>query len=57
MDEKTIDGEVVLNDNGVWGFQTDDNESYSSEVPTAIDSILGINSQHGERFRITVEKI
>lgn len=41
---------------GNWGFETDE-ESYSSNLPTAIDELLEIDSQDGDRFKITIEKL
>ena len=41
---------------GNWGFETDE-ESYSSNVPTAIDEILDIDSKNGDKFKITIEKM
>ena len=46
----------VKEDNDNWGFDND-KESYSSNVPTAIDELLGIDSQNGDKFRITIEKL
>lgn len=46
----------VKEDNDNWGFDND-KESYSSNVPTAIDELLGIDSQDGDKFRITIEKL
>lgn len=42
------------NDN--WCFETDE-ESYSANVPTVIDELLEIDSQDGDRFKITIEKL
>ena len=39
-----------------WCFETD-KESYSANVPTAIDELLGIDSQDGDKFKITIEKL
>lgn len=46
----------VKEDNGNWGFDSD-KESYSSNVPTAIDELLGIDSKDGDKFKITIEKL
>ena len=42
------------NDN--WCFETDE-ESYSDNVPIVIDELLEIDSQDGDRFKITIEKL
>lgn len=39
-----------------WSFETDE-ESYSANVPTVIDELLEIDSQDGDRFKITIEKL
>jgi hypothetical protein len=41
---------------GNWGFETDE-ESYDFNVPTAIDELLEIDSQDGDMFKITIEKL
>lgn len=46
----------VGEDNGNWFFEND-KESYSANVPTAIDEILDIESQVGDKFKITIEKL
>ena len=53
--KKEITG-YVKEDNGNWGFDTD-KESYSSNIPTAIDELLEIDSQDGDKFKITIEWI
>lgn len=42
--------------NGNWFFENE-KECYGSDIPAAIDQLLGINSQDGNKFKITVEKI
>lgn len=42
--------------NSNWFFENE-KERYRSDIPTAIDQLLGINSQDGDNFKITVEKI
>lgn len=42
--------------NDIWFFGNE-KESYSSNVPTAIDELLDIDSQEGDKFRITIEKL
>lgn len=42
--------------NDCWSFDTD-KISYSSNVPTAIDELLEIDSQDGDMFKITIEKL
>lgn len=39
-----------------WCFETD-KEIFSANVPTAIDELLGIDSQDGDKFKITIEKM
>lgn len=46
----------VSEENNIWGFGNDE-ESYSSNVATAIDDLLGIDSQDGDKFRIVIEKL
>lgn len=53
--KKEIIGYVgEYNDN--WCFETDE-ESYSSNIPAAIDEFLGIESKDGDKFKITIEKL
>ena len=55
--KKEIVGYVnYCNYSGKWGFETDE-ESYSFNVPTTIDELLGICSQNGDKFKITIEKL
>ena len=56
--KKTIEGVLTLNDekNNDWSFETED-ESFSNNIPAAIDEILDRETQAGEKFRITIEKI
>ena len=42
--------------NDCWSFDTD-KISYSSNIPTAIDELLEIDSQDGDMFKITIEKL
>lgn len=57
MDKRVIEGIVeVDNQYGSWIFATD-NEIFSEEIPATIDSILGTDSQVGDRFRITIERL
>ena len=46
----------VNEENDIWAFENDE-ESYSSNVATAIDELLGIDSQDGDKFRIVIEKL
>lgn len=46
----------VSEENNIWGFGNDE-ESYSSNVATAIDELLDIDSQDGDKFKITIEKL
>lgn len=39
-----------------WYFETDE-ESYSFNIPAAIDELLDICSQNGDKFKITIEKL
>lgn len=52
---KEITG-CVTEDNSNWYFETD-KETYSSNIPAAIDELLGIDSQDGDRFKITIERM
>lgn len=56
--KKIIQGVITLNNekNNDWSFETDD-ESFSNNIPTAIDEILDRETKSGEKFRITIEKI
>lgn len=55
--KKEIIGYVGSESGGVgWFFSTDDSE-YSYNIPRAIDEVLGIESEDGDRFRITIEKL
>lgn len=46
----------VNEENGIWAFENDE-ESYGSNVATAIDELLDIESQDGDKFRIVIEKL
>lgn len=39
-----------------WGFKTK-NEIYSSDICSAIDELLNIVTQDGDKFRIIIEKV
>lgn len=41
---------------GNWSFETDE-ESYSFNIPSVIDELLGIESKDGDKFKITIEKL
>lgn len=41
---------------GDWSFETDE-ESYSCNIPSVIDELLGIDSEDGDKFKITIEKL
>lgn len=58
MKKKIIEGIVTCNDssNNDWSFETKD-DSLSSGICSAIDEILDRETQAGEKFRITIEKI
>ncbi len=58
MKKKIIEGVVTCNDdsNNDWSFETMD-DSLSSGICSAIDEILDRETQAGEKFRITIEKI
>lgn len=58
MKKKIIEGIVTCNNdaNNDWSFETKD-DSLSSGVCSAIDEILDCETQDGEKFRITIEKI
>lgn len=53
--KKEIIGYVGEYNDG-WFFENE-KESYSSNVPTAIDELLGIDSKDGDKFKITIEKL
>lgn len=53
--KKEIIGYVGEYNDG-WFFENE-KESYSSNVPTAIDELLGIYSKDGDKFKITIEKL
>ena len=46
----------VVEDNGNWIFKTEE-ENYIFYVPFAIDEILDVDSQNGDKFKITIEKL
>jgi hypothetical protein len=58
MKKKIIEGIVICNDdsNNDWSFDTKD-DSLSSGICSAIDEILDRQTQAGEKFTITIEKI
>ena len=58
MKKKIIEGIVTCNNeaNNDWSFETND-DSLSSCICSAIDEILDRETQAGEKFRITIEKI
>ena len=43
---------TIKNDNDFWNF-----ENYSTNVVLAIDELLEIDSQDGDMFKITIEKL
>ena len=55
LPKKTIRG-FVGEYSDTWLFETD-KTSYSMNVPKAIDEILGIESEDGEEYRITIEQV
>lgn len=58
MEKKNIEGIVTCNNslNNDWSFETEE-DSLSSGVCSAIDEIMGRETESGEKFRIIVEKI
>ncbi|EOS45183.1 hypothetical protein C809_03022 [Lachnospiraceae bacterium MD335] len=58
MKKKIIESIVICNDdsNNDWSFDTKD-DSLSSGICSAIDEILDRQTQAGEKFTITIEKI
>lgn len=62
MKKKIIEGIVICNDdsnndsNNDWSFDTKD-DSLSSGICSAIDEILDRQTQAGEKYTITIEKI
>ena len=53
--KKEIIGYVGEYNDG-WFFENEQ-ESYSSDVPAAIDELLDIVSKDGDKFKITIEKL
>lgn len=39
-----------------WMFETD-TDCYSANIPTALDELLGYETQDGEKYKITIEKL
>lgn len=39
-----------------WVFETE-TDCYSSGVPAALDELLGCETQDGEKYKITIEKL
>lgn len=39
-----------------WVFETE-TDCYSSGVPSALDELLGCETQDGEKYKITIEKL
>ena len=39
-----------------WVFETDDHQ-FSSNIPTALDELLDVETQDGDKFKITIEKL
>ena len=40
----------------VWTFETDTHQ-FSSNIPTALDELLDIETKDGDKFKITIEKL
>lgn len=41
---------------GDWCFENE-TDYYSSNVPSALDELLGHETQDGEKYKITIEKL
>lgn len=39
-----------------WTFETDTHQ-FSSNIPTALDELLDIETKDGDKFKITIEKL
>ena len=56
-DKIEIEGEVTFDaDKQQWCFESDDS-LYSFVIPAAIDEIMETDSEIGERYKITVERL
>lgn len=53
--KKEFIGTIAM-DNGIWVFETD-KSIYSANVPIAIDELLETETENGERYKITIEKM
>ena len=53
--KKEFVGTITI-DNDIWGFETGE-KLYSANVPTAIDELLETETENGEKYKITIEKI
>lgn len=53
--KKEFIGTITLG-NGVWAFETE-KSLYSANVPTAIDELLETETENGEKYKITIEKL
>lgn len=42
--------------NDVWFFENE-KECYDNNIVAFIDELLGINSEDGDKFKITIEKL
>lgn len=47
---------TVRTDGYNWYFETEE-ELYTADVPTALDELLGTDTEEGDKYRITIEKI
>lgn len=39
-----------------YTFETDTNQ-FSSNIPAALDELLGVKTKDGDKFKITIEKL
>lgn len=52
---KVIEG-TVINGDGGWSFKTESN-SFSNFILIALDELLDYETEDGERYRITIERL
>lgn len=53
--KKEFIGTITV-DNDIWAFETE-KRLYSANVPTAIDELLETETENGEKYKITIEKL
>lgn len=47
---------AVRTDGHNWYFETEE-KLFSANVPTALDELIGTDSEEGDKYKITIEKI